>query len=230
MNKRGYKLTNQATVFVQGGPQRAYKDITEKIFEAQDVYKIVGSVDDADIVVWTGGQDIYPRLYNEEPLNSTYYTLERDKYDLKVLEKAVAKNKFLVGICRGAQLLNVIPNNGKLWQDVDNHGSGYHKVYDVLSQTWINTNSVHHQMMKPGPQAEIVAYTNKSTYRKSEGMLLKSPYLEGSTVEIERNKDIEVLYYAGTKSLLVQFHPEFGHKETTDYFFELMERKFFRLI
>ena len=212
------KITRKShgMVFVQGSFANG---ATKRIF-LDHGYSIVNNIYAADIVVWTGGEDINPKLYGEKPIPGTYFDEERDKDDVSALMKIKNTGKFLVGICRGAQLLNVIPNNGKLWQDVDNHGSCLHSIKDCITGQDILVNSVHHQMMKLGPKAELVAFTARSTVKEA----YQDRWHCDDAWDSDLAKDPEVIYYPDTKSLLVQFHPEFGHKPTTDYFMSLMTR------
>ena len=212
---------NKAKVFIKGPP---YYDMTKTTFErlGGGKYEVTKDFDAADIICWTGGEDIHPAIYGEKPLNGTYYDKRRDISDLECVDKAVKQKKFLVGICRGAQLLNCVPNGGKLWQDVDGH-SGVHPVFDCLTGTWKVTNSVHHQMMIPGEFAELLAWAKTCNHRWSDGKEWKKPKTDNP---LERDKDVEALWYPATQSLLVQFHPEFSHPPTTEYFWSLMDAYF----
>jgi putative glutamine amidotransferase len=58
-------------------------------------------------VVVTGGHDIEPVLYAEAPQIETHYDAERDAFESVVIEHALERRLPLLGICRGAQLLNV---------------------------------------------------------------------------------------------------------------------------
>lgn len=213
----------KAKVYVQGP---AYYEITTRTFKDSGSYEIVNSVQESDICVWTGGEDINPILYKEKPIAGTFFRSDRDKRDIESLEKAYNAKKFLVGICRGAQLLNVIPNGGSLWQDVDGHGSCIHPVFDTLSGKWLNPglNSVHHQMLRVTLEAQIIAWTNMSRERFADGLTWtrKEPQNWQNGI-LEKDKDPEVVWYPKTQSLLVQSHPEFGHPPTTKYFFKLMD-------
>lgn len=196
------------SVFVQGDFGNA---MTKSMFRKRG-FTIAPDVPSADVVVWTGGCDISPELYGEKPVHSNGISRARDKEDIAVASAAVLGKKFLVGLCRGAQLLNVWPNKGTLWQDVDLHGSRDHVIQDAYGKRY-NVNSLHHQMMKMGPNGQMIAWCMISGIRRSE--LVKS-------VGIQR--DPEVIWYPASRSLCVQFHPEFIHPESTAYFFELMER------
>lgn len=176
-------------------------------------FQIVGPNDKPDALVFTGGLDINPELYKEKPLSRTYFDRETDSQDLKAYY-AFAKDKPKIGICRGAQLGNVL-SGGKLWQDTDNHG-GSHKVQDIMTGTTVTVSSCHHQMMRPGPEAVVLATTKRSTYVQAEN--------EYKTRVKEDYDDIEVLYYPNTNFLCFQGHPEIDAKEGREYFRSLVEK------
>lgn len=211
----------KANVFIQGP---AYYMPTSRVFTQND-YQVVDTVRAADMVVWTGGDDIFPGLYGEKPISGTHFDKIRDERDLQTVKVAVELGKFLVGICRGAQLLNCIPNGGTLWQDVNNHG-GYHQSFDCLSGTMKELNSVHHQAMRPTDDAEIICWALESTHKKAYG---DTWYKQSDVTKIPlKEKDMEVLYYPKTKSFCFQAHPEFGHPPTTEYFFDILEKLYKR--
>lgn len=211
-----------ANVFIQGP---AYYGPTARVF-SQHKYNIVNSLTDADMVVWTGGEDIYPGLYREKPISGVYFSKVRDERDLQTVDKAYKAGKFLIGICRGAQLLNVIPNGGTLWQDVDRHGGNTHGAFDNLTGTWKEINSVHHQAMRVTDEAEIICWALESTKKIAYG---DTWYKQADVSKIpEKEKDLEVVFYPKTRSFLFQAHPEFGHPPTTKYFFELLEKLYQR--
>ena len=70
-----------------------------------------------DGVVITGGHDIEPVLYAAKPEVEQNYDIERDKLEMAVIEDALARKLPLLGICRGAQLLN-ISRGGSLFQEL----------------------------------------------------------------------------------------------------------------
>lgn len=219
-------IRDKASVFVQGGPANSYKGMTASVFYETGRYTIASTVKDADIVVWTGGEDIDPILYDEKPLKGTYYDTARDEDDLRVVDEAYGLGKFLVGICRGAQLLNVVPNGGSMWQDVDGHECRTHSAWDTTTGRMIAVNSVHHQMMKITDKAELLCWSNESMVRKGFHDVWHCKPGARDLNPKQVDKEPEAVWYKDTKSLLVQFHPEFGHGPTTEYFFSLMNRYF----
>ena len=203
--------TSKGDVYVVGP---AFYGVTADVFR-ENGYRITDKMDTADIIVLTGGADINPlKFYGEEPLDCVRWNTTRDRTDLYAAQTGVDAGKFMVGICRGAQLLNCWPNGGTLWQDVDNHGGTIHQVEDHITGRKWKTNSVHHQMMRIAKNGNgiLVASTSiatrKRAWKEHEG----------------KGVDPEVIYYPETRSLLFQGHPEFGHPETTEYFFSLMDR------
>ncbi len=73
-----------------------------------------------DGVVISGGHDVEPVLYKQAPLVESRYDTERDAFESLVIDSALARGLPLLGICRGAQLLNV-RLGGSLHQDLGRH-------------------------------------------------------------------------------------------------------------
>ena len=68
--------------------------------------------------LFPGGQDMDPALYGEAPIPACGERVqERDGMELALLERVLAADKPLLGICRGLQLLNVALG-GSLYQDL----------------------------------------------------------------------------------------------------------------
>lgn len=160
------------------------------------------------LVVFTGGEDITPRLYGERALAMTHYNERRDAREEEFYKRFLKVPK--VGICRGGQFLNVM-SGGSMWQHVDNHGRR-HEIIDLISKEAIKeVVSTHHQMMIPGPRGEVIAIASEAT--------------EFISAKHERPKpefDTEVVFYNSTNSLCFQPHPEYGIGPTRDYFFSLL--------
>ncbi len=118
----------------------------------------------------------------------------------------------MIGICRGAQLLNVVAG-GRLFQHIEGHPS----IHDVRLRDGrtVMSNSVHHQMMIPGPNAVIMATSNHAHTRLS------------AIEEPEDTPEVEAIFYPELGFYGIQGHPEFGHGATTRWFFEQVEECFF---
>jgi putative glutamine amidotransferase len=70
-----------------------------------------------DGLVIGGGDDIGAEIYRGEPALDVRIDPERDAMELSLLEHVAAYNVPVLGVCRGAQMLNVF-HGGSLHQDV----------------------------------------------------------------------------------------------------------------
>lgn len=151
-------------------------------------------------VIFWGGTDINPELYGEKPSPYTQVPdKHRDSIEIKKALYCIKNNISMIGICRGAQLLNVI-NGGTLNQDITNHG--YSHMMKTFDGREIRVNSTHHQMMLPGPKAEVLG----TAHHPSKGLFNGSHH--------DLSFTYEVLAYPETKTLCIQYHPEWLDKDT----------------
>lgn len=74
-------------------------------------------LDGVSAVVIGGGTHIEPTRYDQTHLQGYLYDRERDELEWRVLERALARGLPVLGICRGAQVLNVF-FGGSLFQDL----------------------------------------------------------------------------------------------------------------
>lgn len=68
-------------------------------------------------IVIGGGNDIEPEHYGEQSLPERAYDPERDIFEMTMIRRAMQDNIPMLGICRGAQLINVV-FNGSLHLDI----------------------------------------------------------------------------------------------------------------
>ncbi|MCX4241028.1 gamma-glutamyl-gamma-aminobutyrate hydrolase family protein [Paraliomyxa miuraensis] len=120
-----------------------------------------------DGLVLTGGADLSPASYGEEPLRPEWSGDPlRDAYEQRLIDHARAKGLPILGLCRGIQMINVALG-GRLHQDIvtQRPNSLVHRdwhQYDALGheiriepRSWVSriygdatsleVNSVHHQ-------------------------------------------------------------------------------------
>ena len=124
-------------------------------------------VETCDGFLFTGGQDVSPKLYGMEDATGTIVSSpERDKLETLLLSRALQADKAVLGICRGLQFINVFLG-GTLWQDLPSqhpseivHRQG--KPYDapthqvllsgdlqaLLGKDILEVNTLHHQAVK----------------------------------------------------------------------------------
>jgi len=130
-----------------------------------------------DALLLSGGDDVSPLLYQEEPEQGLGAILpERDAYEMRLLHMAIENKKPVLAICRGLQLLNVALG-GTLYQDISialplalqhNQKAQVHeathtvavvpasRLRQIMEEETFLTNSFHHQAIKelaPGLRA-----------------------------------------------------------------------------
>ena len=137
-----------------------------------------------DALLLTGGVDIEPARYGEQPHETVQDTsAERDDFESTVLADALARDVPVLAICRGHQLFNVA-HGGSLLQHLEERephrarrnretgeiDSGWHEVEvvpgsrlaNILGAERVRTNSRHHQAVTPervAPGLAVVATT-----------------------------------------------------------------------
>lgn len=171
-------------------------------------FEKTNNIKEADIVMFTGGEDINPSLYGDIPHPTTHFT-SRDIKEVEAFNNA-PKTALLIGGCRGAQLLTAL-SGGKLFQHVTGHGggSGGHEITTSDNRKFRIT-SCHHQMMNPyGLPKEDYNLLAWSTVK------LSPVYYTGQgKAEVPADfKEPEIIYYPKTRSLCIQGHPEWMPKD-----------------
>lgn len=228
-------MSNTAKVYIVGPDMSIMR-----MFNHHGGFQGVQRIEDADIVVFTGGADVHPQTYGEQvdPSIRCYYNTDRDRMDTAAY--MAAKDKFKVGICRGGQFLNVM-NGGKLWYDVDNHTKS-HLAYEPTEEGKLRmpfmVTSTHHQMFIKGPDAHVflVAYQATNKVNANDQWAIPNIKMRETRFDAKVNlyspmcddDDLEGLYYAKSGSMCFQPHPEYETPgtEMRKFFFEKLE--FFR--
>jgi gamma-glutamyl-gamma-aminobutyrate hydrolase PuuD len=143
---------------------------------------VAETLDALDGIVFSGGSDIDPDAYGEDPHPETRdLRPERDEAELALMGAALERDMPVLAICRGSQLLNVV-RGGDLGQHLPEVvGDDKHKVtpglfaaHDVavepdsrlgsLIGTAARVESHHHQgIATVGEGLEVVAYADDGT-------------------------------------------------------------------
>lgn len=174
--------------------------------DRQEIDQLLGFCDG---ILMTGGHDVSPELYHEEPMENLVECCEkRDGLEKIVLEKALEDDVPVLGICRGIQFINAALG-GTLFQDIplqhpsetDHHQKAPYDipahevtiakgspVHNCLSITQLPVNSLHHQAVRElAPKLEAMACS-------PDGL-------------------VEAVHMPGKRFLwAVQWHPEFSYK------------------
>lgn len=174
-----------------------------RYFDSQG-WKFVKSLVQADVVQFMGGPDISPSLYSQATHKKTKVSdVLRDLRETVIARKAILHGTPVAGICRGGQLLNVI-NGGYLVQHVGGH-TATHPAWVEEANEMIDVTSTHHQMMMPGPSADITI----TAWEVWAGEIMSA---NGQPCIISFEGDIgnpEAIVYKKTNSLCFQPHPEY---------------------
>ncbi|MCA1772988.1 MAG: type 1 glutamine amidotransferase [Halomonas sp.] len=130
--------------------------------------------DDLDGLIIGGGDDIEASLYGGEVQLDVRLDPARDELELKLLEHFIPRGTPVLGICRGAQLIN-IHLGGTLDPDIYTTHEGLKRrrtvlprktvdivgasqLHRLLGVTWCRVNSLHHQAVnRAGKGIDIVA-------------------------------------------------------------------------
>ncbi|MBZ2405705.1 gamma-glutamyl-gamma-aminobutyrate hydrolase family protein [Liquorilactobacillus hordei] len=169
---------------------------------AETAKQIIASIDG---LILSGGQDVNPFNYGEEIQQKCGAIFpERDDFEFALLEAAETKKIPILGICRGAQIINVY-RGGKLYQDISyraEHTLRHFQLQDppisthkieiaenslldrIIQKDSLVVNSFHHQLVKSVPESLKITGTT------SDGV-----------VEVLEDPSLE--FFLG-----VQFHPE----------------------
>lgn len=178
-------------------------------------FAVTDTFANADLVCFTGGEDVTPSLYGDGAHPTTYNNIKRDEVERQVFLNCIDNNIPMVGICRGAQFLNVM-SGGRMYQHVSEHTRS-HSITDLETGETVWVSSTHHQMMMPSPKGFLVASSTLGGTRE---------WMDGQVAKKDvSTEDIEVVYYEHTKSLCFQPHPEMmggAYEGMTKYFKELL--------
>jgi len=128
-------------------------------------------LDGMDGLLLSGGSDLDPGYYGEEPVPELGVTMpERDAFEIALLEHALRRQIPIFGVCRGMQILNVALG-GTLYQDLPSQMDhlvllghrqetprwqpthevevdGSSRVAKVMGTDELKVNSFHHQAIK----------------------------------------------------------------------------------
>ncbi|MBA4742290.1 MAG: gamma-glutamyl-gamma-aminobutyrate hydrolase family protein [Azoarcus sp.] len=161
-----------------------------------------GRVHRFDGVVITGGHDVNPVLYAAAPEVEPRYDEARDELEVAIIDEALERRLPLLGICRGAQLLNV-RLGGTLFQELKSRRRKTSNRWTVLplKTLCIRPGTVLARVMGEGT-ARINSLHNQAIDLCGQGLQVSGTDLDELPQAIEEPDH-------GPLLLGVQWHPEF---------------------
>ena len=144
--------------WLPNGTERAYlnQDYIKSVEKAGGVPLILPITDNVDIIkalaesidglLLTGGEDINPLLFGEEPDPKLGEICEaRDRFELLLFGEVYRLKKPIFGICRGLQIMTVALG-GTLWQEISRKPGELIKHSQAPDRTRLHSD--HHQAAK----------------------------------------------------------------------------------
>jgi putative glutamine amidotransferase len=167
-----------------------------------------------DGLILHGGADVSPQTYGEEPLKPEWIgDAPRDAYEIELFHAFLQSGKPVLGVCRGAQLINVALG-GTLYQDIPSQiqtvckhrdpdiydlnchpiqfeaGSQLLKIYPGYSSVPLSVTAIHHQAIQ----------------KLGRDLVVEARSISDGVIEAIRMKSQAFV-------LGVQWHPEFHDLE-----------------
>ena len=153
-----------------------------------------------DGIVLTGGGDVDPRRYGEQPLRTTYGVSEdRDDVEFFALRFARAYNIPVLGICRGSQVMNV-EAGGSLWQHIQGKGKSHlHRNGNL--KVGLKPGSKVRKSFNGANVADTTHLHHQAVRKPGHGLMASAWHADGTIEAIEST--------SGPWKVGVQFHPEY---------------------
>lgn len=163
-------------------------------------------LDGLDGLVITGGKDVNPAAYGHAPHPTTDQpALDRDAWEFALLRRALARRLPVLGICRGAQVVNVA-FGGTLHQHLpDVIGHARHQAGNaVFTTSTVRTVPGTRLAALIGPDTHAQCYHHQAIDRLGAGLTVSAQ--DGADGVIEA-VELDPAVHDGWL-LAVQWHPE----------------------
>jgi len=166
-----------------------------------------------DALLLTGGEDVAPSRYGEQPHPSVVdVDPQRDEFEIALLADARRRDLPVFAICRGIQLLNVAAG-GTLVQDIPSQVPGAiehrltvppHEPYSLAHEVWLDRDTLLSRLMRERLSDTDACETNSRHHQAvkqvASGFRVSATAPDGV---IEAIEDSTARFCLG-----VQWHPE----------------------
>ena len=200
IDKKHYNLPDAYTKAVQ---RNGGTPVILPPLYAIDQDQLLGLVDG---IIFTGGPDVDPILYDEEPRpQQGGIDPLRDTVEISMAKKALSGDKPVLGICRGLQVLNVAAG-GTLIQDIPSQVENAQKHNQGNTQAFYGT---HHVTLEKGSRAHGVFGAERILPNSFHHQACKDPAPGFKVTGKADDGVIEVLEIdSPVWKMCVQWHPE----------------------
>lgn len=207
------------TSLFENGHTFLHRDYTDAVLAAGGLPLAVPCVDDAgllgqiceraDGLLLSGGEDVDPQLYGEEPQPGLgAISPERDRVEAMLARAFLAADKPVFAICRGLQLLNAV-EGGTLLQDIERQHAGALQHKQAAPRDHLS----HRVQVEPGTllaraagfdRLRVNSFHHQAVKRAAPGYRVNAVAADGVAEGIESESHRFVLG--------VQWHPENLHR------------------
>ncbi|HEM6362183.1 TPA: gamma-glutamyl-gamma-aminobutyrate hydrolase family protein [Streptococcus suis] len=155
-----------------------------------------------DKLILSGGQHVDPSLYGQERLiDSNDYLLERDEFELALIEEALHQGKPIFAVCRGMPLLNVALG-GSLEQEVAHHWQ--EGIAGTSHRLQVKPKSRIGQLFTQG--SPINSFHQQRIKELAPGLVATGLDPRDGTIEAYESRGNQALFG-------IQWHPEFLYND-----------------
>ena len=150
-----------------------------------------------DGLLITGGPDLEPEVYGEQPLNDTVKPMpERTAFEKPLFQAFLDRGKPILGICRGCQFINAVMG-GTLYQDLVEQKGWVHFNAQIRHVVYAEEGSVLYRLFGP-------KFRTNSTHHQAVKDLAPGFHVTARSVE----GIVEAYEHDTLPILATQFHPE----------------------
>ena len=193
----------------------------------QDAALLERQVEMLDGVILSGGADLDPRLYGEQPIDELgFVNLEVDQFYLDLIHTCEKLGKPVLGICKGCQAVNVA-YGGTLYQDLKAQGATKFKhVGDAPGRYPCHMAKISEEskfLSFLPQQVDVNSFHHQAVKQVADGFTVAATAHDGVIEAIERMEPTPVIG--------IQWHPEAmtagGHeqmKSLFEHFFALCSK------
>lgn len=191
-------MKNNKKIFVVGGSLEYANWLLPLGFE------LTFKLSKADLVFFTGGEDVAPSFYNRRQHPTIYCNIQRDIMEEQIFNQCLSNKVKMIGTCRGLQFLTAA-SGGIMVQHQENP-SFLHYI-NTFDGEKIIQSSTHHNAAYPWhmPKDEFRVLGWSTGISRFHEDWDSSEMVNGV---VEDNKECEIVYYPKTNAIGWQGHNE----------------------